>query len=351
MKVLQSKQGPVWVGQSELILQTVLRENRGAKHAIVTDEQVRKHCFPLIEPLAAMWELPVWTVPSGEQSKQLGTCQSLWYKMAELNFDRDSKLIALGGGMITDLVGFTAACYMRGIGHISVPTSLLAQVDAALGGKTGVDLGPLKNYIGAFKDAEHVILDHRYLDSLPERQYRNGLAEVVKHALIEGGEEWAYWSSDRAFAGQIGEAQLIQSARIKLRIVDSDPEEAGLRRILNLGHTVGHAIEAAAIEIGADMLHGEAVVAGLWCECRMAAEAGLMPAEVFDEIAATLAQLFTKPDIESLDPQRVMYFMQRDKKNSGGRIRVNMLKRPGDYDTDVFVAAESAMQSLVAYMR
>lgn len=351
MKAIVNPLCPIWGGPVDLLLQRLLSEKRGTSIVAITDNNVHEKCGQIFKPVLDLFGVPLWVIPAGEQNKQLDTCKLLWQQMADAGLDRGSAVIAIGGGMITDLAGFVAACYMRGIPLISVPTTLLAQVDAALGGKTGVDLGTLKNYIGAFRQPEHIILDHRFLSTLPDRQIKNGLAEVIKHALLKGDEEWDFWKICPGLSTVDWETRIRSSARIKLAIAAQDPDEKGRRKLLNLGHTIGHAIESAGLESGADILHGEAVAAGLWCECWIAHERGNLGDQDWKTIQNCLEHFFPKISLEGMAPDRIIHYLRLDKKNSSGSIRMIRLDAPGKAEYDIELAVDEAMQSLQAYMR
>jgi len=351
MKSIVNPLCPVWTGAADLLLQKLLKERQGRRIAVITDDVVMVHCLPILRPVLEIFDIPVWQVPSGEQNKQLRICEQLWEQMAREQMDRKSTIIALGGGMITDLAGFVAGSYMRGIELISVPTSLLAQVDAALGGKTGVDLGSLKNYIGLIRQPAHIILDTRFLETLPDRQRINGLAEVVKHAIISGNGEWDRWKMTPSLL-EIDWNEVVQgSASIKLGIVSGDVDEKGQRKVLNLGHSIGHAIESVALEKGSDVLHGEAVAAGIWCEAWISHQKGLLPQAEWDSISGLLRHYFPKVCLGHPDLDRFRYALVRDKKNSRGSILITGVSAPGEVFTDLEIDVSIAEQSLAAYGR
>jgi 3-dehydroquinate synthase len=350
MKTIPNKQGPIWVGShSDLMLQRIFKERPDTTIALITDHNVERDALPILQHTLDRRDVAVWSVPPGEASKQIGTCEQLWAKMAAFGLDRNSLLIALGGGTITDLAGFVAATYMRGIDYISIPTSLLAQVDAAIGGKTGVDLHHFKNYIGAFRPASHVLIDPRYLDTLPPRQWINGLAEMVKHALISGGDDWAFFVKKPSPKSFRWEEAIHRSASIKMHVVDQDPLESGLRKVLNLGHSIGHAIESTALEANIDVQHGEAVAAGLWCEAWLAHRGKLLPAGDFHEVKEVLAFYFEKIDMEGMDEHRMMHYLFHDKKNKGNQILISALNEPGKWTLDYPVTEAQALAAIRAY--
>lgn len=351
MRTIPNKLCPVWIGQSDLIIQKLLKERPEGQVSLITEETVHQHCLHILENVIRLFDIGVITVPTGEKSKQIRTCNIIWQHLADAGVDRNGCIIALGGGMVTDLAGFIASTYLRGIDLISLPTTVLAQVDAAIGGKTGVDLGPVKNYVGTFYQPVHVIMDHRFLSTLPERQIRNGLAEVIKHSMIAGGEEWEYWQVTRDLASVDWEQRVASSARIKIRIVEEDFREKGLRKILNLGHSLGHAIESACMEQDMDILHGEAVSAGLWCESWLALQKGWMDQNDWEEIRNCLESLFTKIDLTAIPTKRIIHYLMKDKKNRNGKILINGLCSPGSYQLDQEISEEEAAQSIQAYKR
>jgi 3-dehydroquinate synthase len=271
---------------------------------------------------------PVWsgetlTITPGETSKTRDHWSHLTDQLLERQFGRDSGLIALGGGVTGDLTGFVAATYMRGLPYIQIPTTLLAMVDASVGGKTGVDTPHGKNLIGAFHPPVAVLADPLTLSPLAEREYRSGLAEAVKHGLIADRAYFEWMESEAvALTRQDPEAvtHLIRrSIEIKAEIVSSDERESGRRAILNAGHTVGHALEQAS---GYQLPHGEAVALGLLAECELAEQLGIAPAGLRGRVSRLLARLGLPQRLpEELEPGALLSNMATDKKNRNGQIR------------------------------
>jgi 3-dehydroquinate synthase len=268
------------------------------------------------------WNGETLTFPSGEKSKTRETWVRLSDSLLERGFGRDSAVIALGGGVTGDLVGFVAATYMRGLPYLQVPTTLLAMLDSSVGGKTGVDTPQGKNLIGAFHPPAAVIADPRTLASLPERAYRAGLAEAVKHGLI-ADQEYFEWMEGQAAALSLREHDALthlirRSVEIKAEVVSADEHEAGRRAILNAGHTIAHALEQAS---NYELPHGEAVALGLVVECELAEQLGVASPGLRERVAGLLARLGLPERLPGRPkPAALLRSMSADKKNRGDRI-------------------------------
>jgi 3-dehydroquinate synthase len=290
--------------------------------ALIADERV--YDLLRVGRLAgARWDGPILTFPAGEQSKTRESWSRLTDQLLRLGFGRDSGLIALGGGVAGDLAGFVAATYMRGVPCLQVPTSLLAMLDASVGGKTGVDTAEGKNLIGAFHPPVAVLADPLVLATMPEREYRAGLAEAVKHGLI-ADREYFGWLEGQVDALAARDPRALQhlvrrSVEIKAAVVSEDEREAGRRAILNAGHTVAHALERAT---EFRLPHGEAVGLGLVAEAALATGMGLASPEAGARVAALLEHLGLPTRMaESVAAERVLTAMRSDKKNRAGGIR------------------------------
>ena len=265
---------------------------------------------------------------TSEERKTLETVQALERWLLQADASRGTLLLAVGGGITTDLVGFTAAIYKRGIRYANVPTTLLAQVDAAIGGKTGVNLDGYKNMLGAFRMPEFTVLEAAFLRTLPEREWRCGLAELLKTFLIGDGE--AYGQAVRFFAGAQDDISglIAKAARIKADIVSQDPYEKGERALLNLGHTFGHAIEHEARLQGADITHGEAVAMGMVLAARLSEKRGLAAIGLSAQLKADFEVLGLPTECPY--PLAVLQeAMQKDKKATGGKVKFILLEAPG----------------------
>ena len=281
-----------------------------------------------------------WTllsIPLGEPRKRLATVEDLCAQMHRAGADRRSAVVAFGGGIAGDVGGFVAASYMRGIDAVQVPTTLLAQVDASVGGKTGVNLASGKNLVGAFHPPRLVLVDTNSLATLPEREYRAGLQEVIKHGIIRSPELFAYMESNRDAVlrrdGEAVERMISASVRIKAEVVQIDEREAGLRRILNFGHTLGHALEA---ETGYSLLlHGEAVAFGMLAATKLSQLRFRLSTRDRQRIEKTVLSYVSLPSLEGLDADRIADRIAGDKKSVGGKARFVLAERIGSVSEEL----------------
>jgi 3-dehydroquinate synthase len=312
------------------------------RYAVVTDEHVARHylsavCAALNDGAATTDRVHSVVIPSGEQHKTRDTWASVTDALLGYGCGRDTTVVALGGGVIGDLAGFVAATYMRGIPVVQIPTTLLAMVDASVGGKTAVDTPAGKNTVGAFHRPTLVVIDPMTLSSLPERELRSGFAEVIKHGVIaDKGEIEAVVSIARQLgtggAGALPMRELAalieRSVRIKARVVSADEKERGLRKVLNFGHTIGHGVEAAS---GYSLLHGEAIAIGMVAEARLGERVGLADSGTSRTIeeAVSAAGLPSRPPAD-IDPDRVLALMRSDKKQRRGVLEYSLPKRVGE---------------------
>ena len=327
---------------------------RAPQILIVTNDTVA----PLYEaPLrAALGDRRIETLrlPDGEQHKTLATVARIWDRLMEARYGRDCALVALGGGVIGDMAGFAAACYQRGVDYLQVPSTLLAQVDSSVGGKTAVNHPKGKNMIGAFHQPRLVLADTDTLATLPDRELRAGLAEVIKYGLIADGAFFG-WLEDNIEALLAREPRALAhairvSCETKARIVAADEREAGRRALLNLGHTFGHAIETATGY--GRWLHGEAVGAGMVMAADLSSRIGWLPDSAARRAAALIAAagLPTRPP-ESLDPQRFLSLMAMDKKVRDGRLRLVLLREIGAAEVTADVDEADLRATLTAFAR
>ncbi len=300
----------------------------GAPVALVTDENVAAH---YADPVQASLEeagfrLRRIVIPPGESQKTMATVQQLWEAFLESGLERSSLVVALGGGVVGDLTGFAAATYLRGISWLLLPTTLLAMVDSSLGGKTGVDLPQGKNLVGAFHAPRLVVADPTTLATLPEAELRSGMAEVVKHGVI--GDERLFEDCRQLADLRSGIAELIPRAMAtKIKVIQADPYESDRRAALNLGHTIGHAVEVVS---GYRLRHGEAIAIGLVAEARLSAQLNLADEGLADKIADCLRHLQLPTEIPAdIDRQAVLRAMQVDKKKEDGRLRFALPVRIG----------------------
>jgi 3-dehydroquinate synthase len=286
-------------------------------------------------------------IPSGESSKNLSQVEEIWKEMLESGLDRHSLLVNLGGGVVCDLGGFAASTYMRGIDFLNVPTTLLAQVDAGIGGKTGIDLFGIKNLVGTFSRPIGVITDVQTLSTLPRREFLSGFAEIIKHGLIQSRAYFERVTSKPAaqftrdeLVGMIGE-----SCRIKAEIVKADEKELNLRKILNFGHTIGHAVESLSLETVTPLLHGEAISIGMLTEATISCILGLLTAADLQQIRQALLRAELPVAIKDATVAGILEKTRSDKKNEKGKVNFTLLDGIGvalcnqSVPDDVIIAA------------
>ena len=317
---------------------------------VLADGNTARQCLPLLLPhLPADYKLI--EIPAGEEYKTLATCDTVWCVLTEERADRHAVLVNLGGGVVTDLGGFAAALYKRGIRFVQVPTTLLAQVDASVGGKTGVDFQGFKNQLGVFQEPAGVFIDPQFLLTLDPRQLKSGYAEVVKHWLITDA---AAFDTNRRLGWLTDDWTPIirESVALKQRIVAADPFETGLRKLLNFGHTVGHALESyLLLQPGREALHGEAVAAGLVCESWLSVQHGLLTAEELDKIETFVFSVFAKISFVSMETEAIAELALQDKKNSGTTINCTLLQGIGRGVFNQPVTVAEIAESLRYYHR
>lgn len=323
-------------------------QNRAfSKVVVLVDENTLRLCYPLLRPQLPPHDLI--EIKSGEEHKNLQTCAEIWQKMTELQLDRWAVLVNLGGGVIGDMGGFCASVFKRGIPFVNVPTTLLAQVDASLGGKTGIDFNGFKNQLGLFREPREVFIYPEFLQTLPPRELKSGYAEVVKHWLI--ADETMFWQQRHIGLFTENWTEIIQhSIQIKERIVAADPLEAGLRKVLNFGHTIGHAIESFFLENPKQkLLHGEAVAVGMICESYISVKQKLLQQEELDKIETFILSIYEKVKLKPEDISKIAQLTLQDKKNSSGSINCTLLNGIGKAVYDKPVSVTEIEESLRYY--
>ena len=330
-------------------LSSFLSHNAYSRVAILVDEKTNKHCLPLLAEALPKNFLKI-QIKSGEHHKNIQTCEQIWFALTRANFDRHSLLINLGGGVIGDMGGFCASTYKRGIDFIQIPTTLLSQVDASVGGKLGIDFHGFKNHIGVFQLPKTVLVDPTFIKTLPEKEKKSGFAEIIKHCLIRDSEKWNEiktldWEENNF-------ADLIQhSIEIKKAVVEEDPKEKGLRKILNFGHTLGHAVESFLLEKGKrKILHGEAIAVGMITEAYLSAKRGLISAAEMEEIELYLFQTYGKIDLSNEELEEIVTLTLQDKKNKGNEVLFSLLAGIGDCGYDIPVSKKEMKEALAFYI-
>jgi len=304
---------------------------------VLVDENTRAHCLPLLSGTLPK-DTHIIEIPSGEVHKNLHTCQITWQALLEHGADRHSLLINLGGGVIGDMGGFCASTYMRGIRFLQIPTTLLAQVDASVGSKLGIDFQQVKNIIGLFQDPLAVIIDPVFLKTLPPMELRSGYAEIIKHALIYDAALWQTLQAiDDVLAVVDWSPIIYRSVEIKQAVVQADPKEQGLRKILNFGHTVGHALESHFLSTPQPLLHGEAVAWGMYAEAYLSQQQGSLSALDFDTIQHYIVKIYADCRPPDWPLQALLPYMRKDKKNKNHQISFSLLDSIGSCQPDQFM--------------
>lgn len=325
-------------------LSDLLFKKKYARIGVLTDSHTFKLCLPLIS--GSLPAHHIIKVPAGEKYKTLDTCVAIWKRLTALGFDRHSVLVVVGGGVLGDMGGFCAATYKRGIDFVLVPTTLLSQVDASVGGKLGIDFLGYKNHIGIFQEPQATLISSNFLKTLPLRELRSGFAEVIKHCLISDVDQWK--NILKKDLRQQNWDRLIEfSCRFKSSVVQTDPHEKGLRKILNFGHTVGHALESHFLYTRKPLLHGEAIAIGMIVEAHIAMQKKMLSPQNLKEISGYILSLFGKQKLPGTN--QIMKRMVQDKKNREGKILMALPESIGRAVWDVAVAEVEIVRGLGYY--
>lgn len=333
-------------------LSEVLSKFQINKICIIADDNTYKLCLPHLNEVIQQKNTFVLTINQGEKNKNIHTVQSIWEYLQTNNFDREDLVINLGGGLLLDVGGFAAATYKRGIQFIHIPTTLLSMVDASIGGKLGFNFKGIKNQIGLFHVPEFVLINPGFLKTLDKRQLYAGWAEMIKHSLIDS--EYQANKIIEQNPLQIKDTeweQLIhESLTIKNYYVTNDPYEANMRKVLNLGHTIGHAFESLSVEQNDPLLHGEAVANGLICELFLSNSLLDFPKETFSKFTRTVQASYKHFKINKTKIDRLLEIMLYDKKNKYNKVNFTLLKKIGEPVIDQYVSEEIIKESLEYYM-
>lgn len=342
---------PIFMGQAGWRELENFISGRSARIAILTDEKTYRHCLPLARSRMPLLHGGVsFTIPSGEQYKNIETCTEIWNWLLKEKADRDTILVNLGGGVVMDMGGFAAASFRRGIPFINIPTSLIGQADAAVGGKVGLNFRNVKNQLGLFYNPAAVMVDATFLETLDPEQFLSGMGEVFKASILSGHENWQLFRDSFNAGRKVMEELVPRTLEYKLAVVRKDPKETGLRKVLNFGHTIGHAMESFSLMNGTEVPHGVAVAAGIACESFISVRHAGLDEDSLAAISATEAMhfpgvLLTPPDISLL-----IDLMRKDKKNRGSRILMSLIRDFGDPVTDIHCPEELISESLEFYI-
>ena len=333
-------------------LNKLISENNYSTLFIIVDSITNEVCLPKLLPLIET-ESPIEIIEfeAGESNKNIDTCIQIWNVLTELGADRKSLIINLGGGVVSDLGGFVASTFKRGIDFINIPTTLLAMVDASIGGKTGIDLGSLKNQIGVINNPKLVVIDSEYLVTLPQMEMRSGLAEILKHGLIFDASYWKQFLDLSQLDFADFDSIIYDSIKIKNEIVMQDPNEKGIRKALNFGHTLGHAIESYFLDnqTNNNLLHGEAIAIGMILESYISMIKKLISKEEYLEIKSTIKSIFELVNFDKSDIQSILDLLIHDKKNENGKIKFVLLDGIGKFTINQEVENEIITSSFEDY--
>ncbi|MBI3220520.1 MAG: 3-dehydroquinate synthase [Bacteroidetes bacterium] len=329
------------------LLSGFLKEVALTQLAVLVDTNTRQQCYPLIQSVLPSHH--IIEVAAGEEHKNLATCTQIWQQLTDLQFDRHGLVIVIGGGVLGDMGGFCAATYKRGINFILMPTTLLAQVDASVGGKLGIDFNNFKNHIGVFQEPVATLISTQFLATLPHRELRSGFAEIVKHCLIADKSKWEE-IAQKDLSDQNWQELIAHSVQIKQQITQADPREKGLRKTLNFGHTLGHAIETFSLGTDHRLFHGEAIAIGMIMESFIAQQKNLITANELEHISQYLISIFGKVHAP-FDQNRIIALTMQDKKNKGSKVLMALPQGIGKAIWDVEVSDKEMVEAMGYYQR
>ena len=331
-------------------LNEIIVANKYSSVFIIADENSNEQCVPaLLAQLATEIAIEIIEIEPGEALKNITTCSEIWSILAELRADRKSVIINVGGGVITDMGGFIAATFKRGIDFINVPTTLLAMVDASIGGKNGVDLGALKNQIGTIVNPKMVLIYTPFLTTLTEVQMRSGFAEMLKHGLISDASYWKKCADYNKIDFEKLDQLIHRSIEIKNEVVTIDPTEIGIRKMLNFGHTLGHAIESHFLDTDKMLLHGEAIAIGMILEAYLSKKQLLLSAQEYLEIKKIIKEFYKFVDFTINDIDLIIKLLIHDKKNEYGKVQFVLLDGIGQCKLNQFVENQNILDAFEDY--
>lgn len=334
-----------------LKLNNYIKKTIPTKVVFLVDEITYKLCYPqIINEVEIHVPIKIIKITPGEKNKNLETCDKIWSDLAKIEADRSTLMINLGGGVVTDIGSFTASTYMRGIKFINIPTTLLAMADASIGGKTGIDLNILKNLVGTFSCPEMVLIYSKFLNTLDTIQLKSGFAEIIKHSLIADKNQWNIIKNiDYKSINQLKNI-LPDTIRIKSKIVKLDFKEKNIRKTLNFGHTIGHAIESYFLYLNKPILHGEAVAMGILAESFISHKMNFLTIKNFLDIEKYLLNIYTIYEISKIDFKFLFSVMQKDKKNKSSKLQFSLINSIGNGIFNQEIIKEKIIESLFYLM-
>lgn len=349
MDVIESSGHSIHFESALAPLARLMENGKYSKAFVFVDRNTAEFCLPFFqEMLDDFTGFDLIETDPGEENKNIDFCIGIWKTLLDFEADRKCLMINLGGGVITDMGGFIASTYKRGIDFINIPTTLLSQVDASVGGKTGIDIDNVKNMVGTFALPQAVFIETSFLKTLPERELLSGFAEMIKHGLIVDKEY--YNQLKAADYKKIEPIAVHRSVEIKNEVVTEDPQEKGRRKILNFGHTIGHAVESySLINDKAPLTHGEAIAIGMVCEAYLSSTNNTLTKEELEDITKYMLSLYPAYELKAKSFKDLLNFMQSDKKNEHGQIMFSLLNKIGACDYNCIVTEKDLLESLSYY--
>ncbi|MBW8324087.1 MAG: 3-dehydroquinate synthase [Prolixibacteraceae bacterium] len=337
--------------QVDVELRKIVQEYPAGKVFLLTDKMAADFCMPLIQKVIDEYSIQIVAIGSGEENKNIQSIVEVWDFLSNNGADRKSLLINIGGGMLTDLGGFAASTFKRGLDFVNIPTTLLAQVDASLGGKTGFNFNGLKNEIGVFMEPNSVIINTNFLKTIDRENFLSGYAEMLKHGLIKSREHWdELLTYDMENINYDALQEIIaHSVVVKEWHVLNDLREQNIRKALNFGHTVGHAFESYAMKTGRPILHGYAVVYGMIAELHLSAKQCGLGIDELNSISSWMIAKYGKFEIQESDFEALYQIMTHDKKNEGKRINFTLIPEIGKVEINVDCSKELIIEALEYY--
>lgn len=332
-------------------LENIISESKNDKFFILTDSNTNKNCLNMLHCSEPIANAHIITIKADDTNKNIESTAHVWKELSDNGCTRHSCLINIGGGMVTDLGGFAASTFKRGIDFINIPTTLLSMVDASVGGKTGINFNGLKNEIGVFNDAKAVIIDTAFLKTLDQHNICSGYAEMLKHSLLKDYKMWVQHINFNLYSPDFDPLlnMIKESVEVKERIVSEDPHESGIRKALNLGHTAGHAFESYAMHTNSPILHGYAVAYGIICELYLSHALQGFPLDKMRQTVNFIKENYGRMNITCDDYESLYSLMKHDKKNTGNEINFTLLKDVGDIKINQTVSKELILESLDFY--
>ncbi len=349
MKPINSAGHSIYFESGLSPLKDIIDQNKYSKIFVFVDTNTSALCIPIFrEFMDNLENFDIIETDPGEENKNIDFCIGIWKTLLDFGADRKCLMINLGGGVITDMGGFIASTYKRGIDFINIPTTLLSQVDASVGGKTGIDIDSVKNMVGTFSLPKAVFIEHTFLTTLSKRELLSGFAEMIKHGLIA---DKAYYQALKLNEYQdVTAANIYRSVQLKNEVVTEDPLEKGLRKILNFGHTIGHAVESyALLNDKQPLTHGEAIAIGMICEAFLSVKYCDLKTEELDDISKYILSIYPKYTITAKSFKKLITLMHSDKKNEDGQIMFSLLEKIGACAFNCRVTEADILNSLTYY--